>query len=97
MTFYPVKESNIVNKILHYLEDQQHMWCFKVHGGAFQTKGVPDIVGCYKGQFYALEVKRPGEKTTKLQDYQMEQIEKAQGKTKVVTSLDEVKEFLKGF
>lgn len=94
---FQVKESRIVSQIVNWLEQQSHTWCFKVHGGAYQTKGVPDIVGCHKGQFFALEVKRPGGKTSKLQDWQMEQIIKAQGKTQVVTSLTEVKEFINGF
>jgi len=94
MPLYKPKESLIVNKIINYLENLDHTWCFKVHGGAFQTKGIPDIIGCHKGQFFALEVKRPGGKTSPLQDYMIQKIEKANGVTAVVVSLDEVKNFM---
>lgn len=94
---FQIKESRIVSQIVNWLEQQPHIWCFKVHGGAYQTKGIPDIVGCCRGQFFALEVKRPGGKTSKLQDYQMEQIVKAYGKTEVVISLVEVKKFVSSF
>ena len=54
-------------------------WFIKVHGGAFQAAGVPDILGCFKGRFVAFEVKRPGCKPTKLQLYVIGRIQTAGG------------------
>ncbi len=39
----------------------RRLWLFKVHGGPFQKAGIPDLVGCVDGLFFALEVKMPGE------------------------------------
>ena len=32
-------------------------WVVKVHGGPYQDKGTPDLLACYKGFFFAIEVK----------------------------------------
>lgn len=51
-------ETKLVAKILKRLR-QQGGWWLKVHGGATQLTGVPDILGCYRGRFVAIEVKLP--------------------------------------
>lgn len=38
-----------------------------MHGGLFSPAGQPDIIGHCRGVFFAIEVKRPGKKPTKLQ------------------------------
>lgn len=60
-----------------------------VHGSAMQRAGVPDIIGCYKGQFCALEVKLPGEGPTRLQRHTLEEIARAGGIAVAVTSVEE--------
>lgn len=42
------------------------------HG--YGRSGVPDIVGCLHGQFFAIEVKAEGKKPTALQEHEMKQI-----------------------
>ena len=32
-------------------------FCFKVHGSALMMAGLPDIIGCYQGLFFAFETK----------------------------------------
>jgi len=54
-------------------------WVFKVHGGPMQLKGVPDLVGCWHGVMFALEVKKPGERLTAIQAHIIEQIKAAGG------------------
>jgi len=54
-------------------------WVFKVHGGPLQLKGVPDLVGCWNGVMFALEVKKPGERLTAIQAHIIEQIKAAGG------------------
>jgi Holliday junction resolvase len=39
--------------------------------------GTPDLIACIAGRFYAIEVKRPGEKPTALQEYRLAQWRKA--------------------
>ena len=52
--------------------------------GGFGSSGVPDIVGCYRGFFFAIECKAGKGKTTALQDMHIENIRKAGGYTLVV-------------
>lgn len=39
----------------------------KVHGGASQKSGTPDLLGCIRGRFVAVELKQPGKVPTPLQ------------------------------
>ena len=52
-------ERAITDAILRALRARAGVWCFKVLGGGGQMRGVPDIIGCCRGRFFALEVKRP--------------------------------------
>ena len=58
--------------------------------------GVPDIIGCYKGRFIAIECKAGKGKTTALQDKELGAILTAGGFTFVAreTNLEELKEAL---
>lgn len=72
----------------------------KIHGGAYQSSGMSDIIGCVDGKFVALEVKIPGRESTltKLQTKFLEDIRKSGGIAAMITSpeqaLDIVKEGL---
>ena len=52
--------------------------------GGFGSSGVPDIVGCYRGFFFAIECKAGKGKTTALQDMHIEKIRQASGYALVV-------------
>ena len=69
-------ELKIQTAILRKLRTSGGLW-FKIHD--IITKALPDIIGCYQGLFIAIEVKRVGERPTKLQDWVLEQVEKAGG------------------
>lgn len=43
----------------------------KNHGTSFATAGDPDLYGCLNGRAFAIEMKRPGEKPTKLQEQRL--------------------------
>lgn len=73
----------------------------KTHGGKYGKRGIPDLLICYKGIFVGLEVKRPGQKPTKLQREHLAAIEAAGGYSEVVCSakealivIEEVKNFV---
>ena len=83
-----VLEASIVRSITSMLK-KRGAWFLKVHGGPFQRPGVPDILVCLNGFFYAFEVKRPGEKATPTQEREIEAIRKAGGLAVVVTSVEE--------
>lgn len=62
----------------------------KIHGGQYQKKGIPDLLGCVQGRFFGLEVKCPdGDPPTDLQKANIRQIKKAGGGSCVVTSPEE--------
>lgn len=90
-------ESAITAEIQKYLKKLPDWWGFKVQGGGAQLKGVPDIIGCYRGFFVGFEVKRPvvGQ-VSEIQKHRIEQIRAAGGHAFVVYGLDDVKKALEG-
>ncbi|MBR2579520.1 MAG: VRR-NUC domain-containing protein [Clostridia bacterium] len=86
----------MTNQILKYLKSLPECFAFKEHGGLYGTSGIPDIIVCYKGKFVAFEVKTEKGKLSKLQEMTIAKIQKANGMAFKVTSLEEVKEILKG-
>ena len=82
-------EKTIVNSILKALRALPRCKALKMHGNQYTEKGTPDIIGCINGQAFALEVKRPGGKTTKIQDIRLAEWMVAGAITAVVTSVDQ--------
>ena len=87
------KESSIQDDIINYLKSVG-AYVVKVHVSSYQTQGTPDVLCCYKGHFIAFELKVPGETASELQEYRIEQIQKAKGYACVADSLEKVKEVL---
>jgi hypothetical protein len=83
-------EAVLSKKIGRKLRDKG---CFavKIHGGPNQQRGLPDIVGCYDGDFFGLEVKLPGKERTltELQAKKLRDIKQAGGIAVVVTTVNE--------
>ena len=88
-------EKDIVARILKYLKKLPRCFCWKEHGGMYGTAGIPDIIACVEGHFYAFEVKTETGKTTALQDATIRNINNCGGTAAVVRSLEDVKETLK--
>lgn len=89
------EEKRIENSIKQWLETN-NFWLIKIQGGCnAPSTGVPDILTCIKGRFVAIEVKTPTGKITKIQQYQIDQINKSGGFSVVVTSLSELRMELK--
>lgn len=91
-----VKESVITRKILKYLNGLIGCYARKVPGGFFSS-GWPDIVGCYAGRAFLIEVKVPGGKTTRLQDQELGRWGAAGARTLVAYSVDDVVQFMAGY
>ena len=87
-------ERSIVGAISRWLT-RQKIWHMKVHGSAYQRAGIPDIIGCARGRFFGLEVKRPGERPTKIQRYELAKLDKAGAITGVVRSVEDAQEVLR--
>lgn len=91
-----MRESSITRSILQALKRRGGFW-FKVHGHPGQLRGLPDILGVYKGKFVALEVKTPERRKelTELQHHVLQKISEAGGVASVVTSAREALEVIR--
>ena len=69
---------------------RQGGFAFKTHGSAFQQAGLPDVVGCWHGVYFGIEVKVPGKTASKLQQRTIDEIKAAGGIAGCVTSADPV-------
>lgn len=90
-------EKDITNRILKYLRTLPHCFCWKEHGGMYSTSGMPDIICCINGIFYAFEVKTPIGRLTLLQQATIDKINDAGGRAYKVTSPDEVKNIIQKY
>ena len=63
-----LKEADIVRAILRYLKTVPNCFCWKEHGGMYGTAGIPDVIACIGGRFFAFEVKTEKGKATALQE-----------------------------
>lgn len=84
-------EKDIVAAILRHLRTRPRCFAWKTHGGMYGTAGIPDIIACIDGRFYAFEVKQPKGRLTALQEATLRKIRAAGGVAAMVTSVDEVK------
>lgn len=89
-------EKRITDAILARLRSRPNTWRVKIGAGPWQIAGLPDIIGCADGRFFALEVKQPGRKPTPLQAATLAAIRRANGIAECVTSVDEVEFVLNG-
>lgn len=87
-------EAKIVRKIHDYLTRQRRdgvpCWWIKTHGSAYQKRGVPDILLCWRGRFVGIEVKQSGQSPTRIQAHTMRMIREAGGLAFVARSVDDV-------
>lgn len=86
-----MKESKIQKDMLQYLSS--------IGSYTFKTitsniRGVPDIITCYKGRFFAFEVKTKIGKPTPLQQIAIDKILANGGIAGIVRSVEDVKELI---
>lgn len=55
------RESRLSREIMKALRDKygKQIYVWKIHGGPLMPAGLPDIVGVYRGRFFAFETKMP--------------------------------------
>lgn len=89
-------EADITKRITRYLRSLEGWYGWKIHGGPSQAIGIPDVVGCYRGFFVGLEVKRPEKRhtLTKIQAATLRKIREVGGESHLVTSVAEVKKII---
>lgn len=60
------------------------------------TSGIPDLLLCRKGNFYAIELKSGSKKPTRIQEFVMREIRKAGGRVSVARSVEDVRKSFEG-
>lgn len=68
-----------INKVYHFMPAT----------GGYGRSGIPDIVGCYRGYFFAVECKAGGRQATALQEKEMQRIRDAGGYVFVINETNE--------
>jgi len=76
-------EKKVKTKVVNILKELGVYYFYPVTAG-YGAAGVPDIVGCYKGRFFAIECKAGKGKTTALQDKNIARIKETGGLAIVV-------------
>lgn len=66
-------ESRVKSRVVAQLKMLKAYYFYPVTGG-YGASGVPDIVGCYKGKFFAIECKAGKNKPTALQQRNIDSI-----------------------
>lgn len=77
-----MEEAEVVRRIIKRLNSLPGVYCLRTHGGSFQQKGTPDIIGSAHGHFFAIEAKRSArEKPSEAQQYNLKKFRQAGGAT----------------
>ncbi|QDP44089.1 nuclease [Microbacterium phage Jenos] len=77
-----MEEAEIVRRMIKRLNSIPGVYCLRTHGGSFQQKGTPDVLGSAHGHFFAIEAKRSEkEKPKKAQQYNLKKFREAGGRT----------------
>jgi hypothetical protein len=76
-----------------FFKGVEGVWLFWPYTAGFGKSGVSDIVGCYRGKFFVIEVKRPSKEPTPIQYRRMAEVEAAGGKAFWGTSSKVIPEF----
>ena len=71
-------EGKVKKKVAELLKQYDAYYFFPAMG-AFGRAGIPDIVGCYRGRFFAVECKAGKGKTTAIQEAEIKKIQGAKG------------------
>lgn len=83
-------ESAFQTKVINYLHSIG-AYVIKIHVSSYQLEGEPDIICCYKGRFYAFELKQ-GAKLSKLQKIKLNLIRESGGVAMEIRNLEQLKE-----
>jgi len=94
MQFTRLSETNFKRRVIDFIKrEYPKVWLYK-SADRF-TSGIPDLIICLEGLFYAIELKVGSNKATPIQAVVIRKIQEAGGRAAVCRSLDEVKQFLK--
>lgn len=91
-------EKNFENKVKDYLEKMGAYVLKYWGGGVFTKSGVPDLLVCYNGHFFGIEIKAENGVVSKLQKYHINEIKKSGGTALVLrpSGFDDFKKMIEG-
>lgn len=89
-----MRESSLTTRIIKYLNSLPGCKAEKRHGSQYSEAGAPDINACYQGRSVQIEVKRPGEKPTRIQLKRLREWQEAGAVVGWVTDLEGVKKII---
>jgi len=89
-----MRESSLTTRIIKYLNSLPGCKAEKRHGSQYSEAGAPDINACYRGRSVQIEVKRPGEKPTRIQLKRLREWQEAGAVVGWVTDLEGVKKII---
>jgi len=69
-------------------------WYYMPVSNGMGVHGIPDFIGHYRGEFFAIEAKAPGKKPSALQEIQLHAIDRTGGIRAVVDSEEEMVNFM---
>lgn len=91
------QEGKVKKEIKEFLDSLgQYCWYFSPQMTGYGRAGIPDIIGCLRGMFFAIEVKAPGKKTnvTPWQVKEILAVRNAIGLVCIADCVDDVKRML---
>lgn len=92
--YKPRNEKSVENEIKAYIKSRGGL-CYKIHGGdLYQETGIPDLLCCWGGLFFGIEVKDPGGKASAIQLAQGARIKNAGGHFLIARSVQDVKDYI---
>ena len=95
MSYKKRDEKSVENEIKQYIKEHGGL-CYKIHGGdLYQETGIPDLLVCWGGLFFGIEVKDPQGKPSAIQLVQGTRIKKAGGHFIIAKSLQDVIDYVK--
>ena len=86
-------ETLFKERVLRLLKQVKGVWVLKTQ--EVSRRGVPDLLICFRGLFYAFELKSDEYKADKLQEYELNCILKAGGYARVIRPRDYIAVFTK--
>lgn len=93
-----MKEAQLQKVVNRILKQIPGLWFYHPRETKRGTDGIPDVIGCYQGIFFAIELKSPGgDPRRKLRPEQrrvLEGIERAGGKIAVINNIDDLLNFI---
>jgi len=89
----PLSETRLKNKVIGFIrKNYPTAWVYKACDRF--TSGIPDLLICKEGEFYAVELKAGSNKSTHIQDHVLRKIRDAGGQAAVCRSVEDVKRFI---